>query len=155
MPHRRSSSDRDRIRELFLNRQESYDVSAVPQLLGISEEAVRDAMSGGNGLRAGWEDVVALGLRHRWTFAMLTEVLGSDAAALPPLVRVVARRVLLPRYQWDVLTVLAARRARDERREITVSDLIEEAVAGHLAAADVWDDLEASLPGVRAAAMWP
>lgn len=156
MPHgRRSAPERERIREVFLARRESYDLSAAAQLLGISEEAVREAAAGGSEPRMGWEDVVALGLEQRWTYRMLTEALGPDAAALPLLVRVVPRRVLLPRYQWDVLGLLAARRARDEQREITVSDVIEEAVAAYLAAIDDWGALEASLPGVRAAAMWP
>lgn len=161
---RRPSPDRDRIREVFLAPQPSYDQSGVAGLLGIPESTVRDALAGGTisaigggpELRIAWEDVVALGLEHRWTYRMLTEALrGVDAPALPPLVRVVPRRVVLPRFQWDALRLLAERRASDERREITASDLLEEATSGFLSATADWDALETSIPGLRAAAAWP
>jgi hypothetical protein len=121
------------------------------------EQGTITAIPDGPRLRIDWEDVVALGLEHRWTVRMLTAALrGRGGAALPPLVRAVAGRVILPRYQWQILRFLAARRARDERREITASDLLEEAVSlALLAKIDDWEQLEESLPGVRAAAAWP
>jgi hypothetical protein len=61
-----------------------------------------------------------------------------------------------PRYQWHILRLLAAPKAQDERRQITVSDLVEEAVSStFLTTIDEWEPFEASLPGVRAAAAWP
>lgn len=161
---RRPSPEGERIRELFLDRQESYEPGALARLLGISGATVREAIAdgritaipAGGEVRIMWQDVVALGLEQRWTLRMLTEALrGADAAALPPPIRVVPHRVLLPQYQWDVLRLLAAQRARDERREITVSDLLEEATAALLAAIDDWEAWETSLPGLRAAAAWP
>lgn len=158
-------SDRKRIRELFLEPRGSYGVAEVCALLQVPESTVQRAIDdltvaasdAGGEARIGWEDVVALGLEHRWTVRMLSEALrGREAAALPPLVRVAAREVVLPRYQWEVLRLLAERRTREERREITVSDLLEEAVSeALLGRIEDWESLEAALPGVREATAWP
>ncbi|HEX6096828.1 MAG TPA: hypothetical protein VF432_10935 [Thermoanaerobaculia bacterium] len=146
---RRRSSEWKRIREVLLRRQASYGVAEVASLLGIAPETVETAS--GPGLS--WEDIVALGLEHRWTYRTLT---AACPEALPPLVRVVTRPVALPRYQWAVLRLLAARQAQEQGREITVSDLIEEAVStAVLTRIEDWASLEQALPGVRAAAEWP
>jgi hypothetical protein len=166
MPQRRRRpSEWRRIREVFLGRRASYDSAEVTSLLGIDATAVRQAIDEGTitavpdgaSLRIAWEDVVALGLEHRWTVRTLTAALrGLHGAALPPLVRAVAGRVVLPRHQWQILRFLAARQTRAERREITASDLLEEAVStALLTRIDDWEPLERSLPGVRAAAAWP
>jgi hypothetical protein len=154
-----------RIRQLFLERRASYDSAEVSTLLGVEPATVRQAVDGGaiaavrsgEALRIAWEDVVALGLEHRWTYRMLAAALrGFDDAPLPPLVRTVAGRVVLPRYQWQILRVLATRKAHDERRQIIVSDLVEEAVSSaFLTTIEEWEGLATSLPGVRAAAAWP
>jgi hypothetical protein len=154
-----------RIRQLFLERRASYDSAEVSTLLGIEPATVRQALEegtivavpAGEALRVGWEDVVGLGLEHRWTYRMLAAALrGFDDAPLPPLVQTVAGRVVLPRYQWQILRVLAARKGHAKRRQITVSDLLEEAVStAVLTTIEEWDPLEAMLPGVRAAAAWP
>ncbi|HEX6100987.1 MAG TPA: hypothetical protein VF432_32010 [Thermoanaerobaculia bacterium] len=168
MPQRRRlPAEWKRIREVFLHRRPSYGSAEVPALLGIPESTLRQAIeegtvaaipSGGGELRIAWEDVVALGLEHRWTYRLLTAALrGRSAAALPPLVRVKRGHVELPDYQWQILRLLAARRAHDERREITASDLLEEAVTTALLTPideRGWERLDAALPGVRAAA-WP
>ena len=164
-PRRQAPHEWRRIRQLFLERRASYDSAEVSTLLGVEpatvwqalEEGTITALPSGEALRIAWEDVVALGLEHRWTYRMLTAALrGFDDAPLPPLVRTVAGRVALPRYQWQILRLLAARKAGDERRQITVSDLLEEAVSmALLTPIEEWDPLEASLPGVRAAAAWP
>ena len=163
MPQRRrTSAEWKRIRELFVRRRDAYAPGEAAALAGIPPAAIGKAIAEGIvGPTAGgaipWEDVVALGLEHRWTIRTLTEALqGRDRAALPPLVRAVAGRVVLPRYQWQILHFLAASRTRAERREITASDLLEEAVSTALLTRDQdWERLEAALPGVRAAAAWP
>jgi hypothetical protein len=166
MPQRRRVPiEWKRIRRLFLMPQSSYTAAETSELLGIDDRTVRQAADEGTvtaippdgGLRIPWEDVVALGLEQRWTFRMLTEALrGRSGTALPPLVRVVAGRVALPRHQWQVLRHLAERRARLEYREITVDDLLEEAVStAVLTQIEDWEELEASIPGVREAAAWP
>jgi hypothetical protein len=166
MPQRRRPpTERERIREVFLGGRASYGAAEVPALLGINEARVRQAIDQGGiaaiadgaETRIAWEDVVTLGLEHRWTVRMITAALrGLDHASLPDLVRVRPGQVVLPRYQWQVLRLLAARRAKAEKRKITVSDLLEEAVSmALLSRIEEWDRLEASLPGVRAAAAWP
>jgi hypothetical protein len=162
MPQRRRRSpsiEWKRIREVFRERRASYDVADVPDLIGIPPATLQNAIAEriiDPGAIA-WEDIVALGLEHRWTLRMLTEALrGRDRELLPPLVRVVAGRVVLPRHQWQLLRFLAAERARNEYREITVSDLLEETVSTALLTHDHdWTRIEAALPGVRAAAAWP
>lgn len=162
---RRPASDRERIREVFLRGRASYVAAQVPALVGIAEVTVRQAIDegviaaipAGGEARIGWEDVVTLGLEHRWTVRTIARALrGLDHSSLPDLVQVRAGRVVLPHYQWQVLRLLAARRAEAEERELTVSDLLEEAVStAVLAQIDDWESLEASLPGVRGAAAWP
>jgi hypothetical protein len=146
---RRRASEWKRIRDVLLRRRASYGVAEVAELLGIPAETVESA----SGREPAWEDVVALGLEHRWTYRMLS---AACPEALPPLVRGVTRSVALPRYQWAVLRLLAARQSEAEGREITVSDLIEEAVSmAVLTRIEDWESVEAALPGVRAAAEWP
>ncbi len=163
MPQRRRrATEWKRIRELFRGQRASYDVAEAAALTGIPPVTLQKAIDEGrfdlteSGAMA-WEDVVFLGLEHRWTVRMLTEALrGRELAALPPLVRAVAGRIVLPRYQWQILRFLAAERARTEHRRITAGDLVEEAVSNTLQTQNHdWDRLEAALPGVRAAAIWP
>jgi hypothetical protein len=160
MPQRhRPSPAWKRIRALFGERRAAYAPADVPGLIGIAPSVLQQAVAEGV-IEPGavpWDDVVALGLEHRWTVRMLTEALrGAGLAALPPLVRTVAGRVVLPRHQWQLLRFLAADRARTEHREITASDLLEEAVStALLTQIQDWTRLEAALPGVRAAAAWP
>ncbi len=165
MPHhrrRRAPSERERIRELFLARRPSYTFEETRDLVGVDEEVMRAAIAEGTieatrtgeALRIAWDDLVVLGLNHRWTYRILTAALrDAGAPLLPPLVQGTPGRVELPRYQWQLLGQLAERRAREERRELTVSDLLEEAATEFLARID--DDTWGSLPGARAAAAWP
>ena len=157
LPRRRTPSDWERIRALFRERRTSYDAAEAPALIGIPPETLQKELGTIDGSALAWEDVIALGLDRRWTPRMLTEALRRRGlAALPPLVRTVAGRVVLPRYQWQLLRFLAADRARAERREITASDLLEEAVSTALLTQDYdWKRIEAALPGVRAAVDWP
>lgn len=166
MPYRRrTASDWRRIREVFLRRREVYSVAEVSELLRIPGATVQEALDTGvvtalgtgGEFAIGWEDVVVLGLEHRWTPRMLTVALrGSGMYALPPLIRVVSRRVALPSYQWKILRLIAAQRSAAEEREITVSDLIEEAISTAVVTRiEDWSTLEASQPGLREAAGWP
>lgn len=159
----RPPTDRERIREVFLGGRAWYGAAEVPALLGIHEATVRQAIDQGGiaaipvgaELRIAWEDVVTLGLEHRWTVRTITAALrGLDC--VPDPVRVRAGQVVLPRYQWQVLRLLAARRAKAEKRDFTMSDLLEEAVStAVLSNSEDWERLDALLPGVRTAATWP
>lgn len=166
MPYRRrTASDWRRIREVFLRRRAVYGVAEVSELLRLPGAAVQEAietgvvtaLSIGNEIALAWEDVVVLGLEHRWTPRMLTEALrGRGMYALPPLVRVSSREVALPSFQWKLLRLIAAERSKAEEREITVSDLVEEAISTALVTRIIdWTALEASQPGLRAATEWP
>lgn len=164
MPQRQRD-ERDRIRAIFLNPQTSYSLVKVPDLVGITPEDVLQAVQqgvlspaqDGDDLRVSWEDVVALGLERRWTLRMLTEALQDDEVpTLPHSIRVVSGRALLPRYQWQLLRWLAAQQSRQESREITPSDLLEEAVDAAMAARGIdWKEVETVIPAIRAALAWP
>jgi len=161
----RSSPDRDRIREVFLKPRAIYAVDEAAALLRMPVQLVENAIAEGavtsvpldGGLGLPWADVVVLGMEHRWTYGMLTDALrGRNVPSLPPLVRGVAGRIVLPAYQWKLLRLLSARRARDERRHFTTSDLIEEAImTAILTTIDDWRGLESAHPGIHAAAEWP
>lgn len=142
-----------------------YGLEEVSELLRIPGAAVQEAidtgvvtaLGTGSDLAIGWEDVVVLGLEHRWTLRMLTVALrGPGMDVLPPLIRVVSRPVALPSCQWKILRLIAAQRSEAEEREITVSDLIEEAISTAVVTRiEDWSTLEASQPGLRAATGWP
>jgi hypothetical protein len=166
MPQRRQyQADLARIREVFRDRRPSYAEAEIPDLIGIAPHLLGRAIE----LKAistlpcdgevhiSWHDVVILALEHRWSYAMLTAALREPTEPqLPSLVQVSARRIALPRYQWQILTELASCRARSEHRVFTVSDLLEEAVTtAVLMPIDDWNRLEQTLPGVRAANEWP
>ncbi|HYC89487.1 MAG TPA: hypothetical protein VEO54_09780 [Thermoanaerobaculia bacterium] len=164
-PRRRPRPEWNRIRELFLGRRESYATTELPALLGIAAAAVQQAIDDktitpipvGRELRVVWEDVVTLALEHRWTSRLLTDALRRfPRAPLPPLLRVTPARVTLPRYQWHILRLLAARQSRADRRDITVSDLLEQAVTtAFIMRIEDWEELEKSLPGVSDTVSWP
>jgi hypothetical protein len=164
-PRRRPRPEWKRIREVFLGRRESYATTELPALLGIDPAAVQQAIDEktitaipvGRELRVVWEDVVTLALEHRWTPRLLTEALRRfPRAPLPPLLRTVPARIVLPRYQWHLLRLLAARQSHAERRNITVSDLLEQAVTTvFLMKIEDWEEMEKSLPGVQDAVSWP
>jgi len=166
MAYRRTTaSDRSHIREVFLRPEEVYGLKQVSGLLRLPDAAIHAAveqgivavLGSGSEAAIGWEDVVMLGLEHRWTPRMFTEALrGPGIHVLPPLVRVRAGRVFLPHYQWKLLRLIAAQRSRSEERDITVSDLIEDAIStAVITKIEDWTTLEASQPGLRAAAEWP
>jgi len=166
MAYRRTTaSDWSHIREVFLRRAAVYGLTEVSGLLRLPDAAIQAAveqgvvtvLGSGSEAAIAWEDVVMLGLEHRWTPRMFTEALrGRGIQVLPPLVRVTPERVVLPAYQWKILRLTSATRSRSEEREITVSDLIEEAVStGVIAKIEDWTTLEASQPSLRAAAEWP
>lgn len=149
------------IREVFLSGRTSWDTAELPALLGIDESAVRQALEDGTlgavSSCVSWEELVAWALQTRWTYRMLTAALqGRHRGRLPRLARVTRGRIVLPRYQWKLLRHLAAEKARAERREITVSDLLEEAVTtAFVMKIEEWDRLERILPGIHAADAWP
>jgi len=161
-----SRTEIQRIRRLFAHAHPSYSVAECAALLGVPAPAIQHqldegaitALRFGGELRISWTDVVWLGLISRWTYRMLSMAVRGRRAAglLPRLVRVVPGTLELPRYQWQVLTMLAAERRRDEGRMWNASDLVEEAISNFIVPCiDNWPALETAAPGLRAASEWP
>jgi hypothetical protein len=157
-------NDIDRIKELFEQRRPSYSTNEAAALLGVALSRIQYHFDEGtvtplhlpDEVRIGWADVVLLGLLHRWTFQLITEaVQGSSAEALlPPLVQATPGTLVLPRYQWTVLDLLASERRRSQGRAWNASDVVEEALRAFFIEGD-WEHLEAQAPGIRAALEWP
>lgn len=160
--HSASPSDRQRIRELFTNRRTAYGLAEAASALGLSPDAVRQAIASGavdgagrgDEVRLAWEEVVTLAALRRWTPRIMSNAL-PDGMVLP-LAKRERRRVDLPRYMWELLAILAAERTAAEGRLLTVSDLIEEAVdQTHVSGITPWSSIEERIPGVTAATVWP
>ena len=105
------------------------------------------AISTGVGRRIVREEMVAAAMRV-WPQDLIEEALGADAAGvMPEAVRLVELRARIPRYQRDMLRVLA------RRNETTVDDVLarelEDVACAHA------DELSAALPELNAALAWP
>src|SRR5947209_18520423 len=105
------------------------------------------AMSTGVGRRIVREEMVAAAMRV-WPQDLIEEALGADAAGvMPEAVRLVELRARIPRYQRDMLRVLA------RRNETTVDDVLarelEDVACAHA------DELSAALPELNAELAWP
>lgn len=156
--------DIDLIKELFEERRPSYSIEEAAALTGIASSQIQHHFDEGavtplhlpGEVRVGWADVVHLGLIHRWSLQLITEaVRGSSAETLlPPLVRATPGTLVLPRYQWTVLDLLASERQRTQGRPWNASDVAEEALRSFLIEGD-WERLDAQAPGIRAALEWP
>src|SRR5689334_21277916 len=81
------------IRAIFLAPVESYTLSEVVRLTGLSRDSLRrevaagdrDAVKVGRAWRFTWRQLVCIAL-DRWTWGEIHDALGPDAAtALPPL----------------------------------------------------------------------
>lgn len=164
MAPRTHKADLDRIKKLFEQRRPSYSIEEAAALLGIASRRIRHHFNEGTVMplhlqgevRIGWAEVVLLGLIHRWSLQLITEAVrgGSAEAILPPLVQATPGTIVLPRYLWTVLELLAAERQRTQRRAWNAGDVVEEAVRCFFIEGD-WEHLEAQAPGVRAALEWP
>src|SRR5258708_1290890 len=95
---------RDRIRTLFLQPSESYNLADGARLLGITpsvlkreaEEDRRDEYRSGGKWRFRWRQLACIALR-RWSIAEVQDALGSDAeAVLPPLLTLRTVTLRLP-----------------------------------------------------------
>lgn len=128
----------------------------------MQPEAVREAIADGTvdavkfegETRILWQEVVTLGVLRRWTPRVVSAALPLQR--VPSLARSVRRRVDLPRGLWELLALVAEERAAAEEREITVSDVIEEALHHALhAPITSGSSSEERIADLRAAAVWP
>jgi hypothetical protein len=103
---RAAHADHDRIRALFLHREESYTLANAARLLGVASSTVRreaeaddrEAYRANGAWRFSWRQLAHLALR-RWSLAQLHDALGSDATdVLPPLLTLQPLTVELPAY---------------------------------------------------------
>jgi hypothetical protein len=156
------ATDRVRIRELFLRPRPWYRLAEAAEALRMQPEDVRAAIAEGvadaveleGEIRIPWEEVITLGVLRRWTPRVVSSALPAEQ--VPELVRSVRKPIQLPRYLWELLAIVAAERTATEEREVTMSDVIEEAVHHALhAQVTSWKSLEERIPGVCTAAVWP
>jgi hypothetical protein len=150
------------IREVFLRPQADYAPSAVAALLRVPEDEVRRRIGDGRIAAAerggrpfvAWQELIGVAMAERWTPRLVAEAL--PARAVPRLARSAAGTIELPAYAWTVLRAAARELSAAERRELTVSDLIERAIhREYVEEIRDWAPLEERTPGIRAAALWP
>lgn len=102
----REQAKQERIRVIFLQRQESYTLREVADLTGAPvrmlrrdvARGVRDAEKVRGQWRFLWRQAVYVAM-ERWTLAEIEDALGADAASvLPPLLALRTVTVRLPEY---------------------------------------------------------
>lgn len=152
---RAAHADHDRIRTLFLNREESYTLANAARLLGVASSTIRreaeaddrEAYRANGAWRFSWRQLAYLALR-RWTLTQIHEALGTEAkAALPPLLGLRTLTVQLPEYLTRAIEIAA------DDDHTTVDDwLYQELIdfAGMIA-----DRMERAVPGFRRAYLFP
>jgi len=105
------------IRHIFLSPRPNFALMTAADLLGMTlkelkreiEEGAIVAVSTAFGQRMTREELVALSMQ-KWEHAIIEEALGDDATAvLPEAIRLVELRARVPRYQRDMLQILAQR----------------------------------------------
>lgn len=147
--------DHERIRTLFLDRQESYTLVETARLLGVSAGTVRreaeaddrNAYRSNGSWRFSWRQVAYIALR-RWTLTQIHEALGADAeAVLPPLLSLRAVAVRLPEYLVRAIELTAA------SDHLTVDDWLYQELIDF--AGTVAGRMEHAVPGFRRAYLFP
>jgi hypothetical protein len=146
---------RDRIRSLFLNPAESYNLAEGARLLGVSpgklkREAAYDRCEEYRRESRwcfSWRQLALIAFRW-WALEEIVDALGTDAAtALPPLLSLRSVTLRLPEYIVRGLETVAA----EERTTVDAylsDELLEFAGA-------VVDRMEAVHPGFRRAYLYP
>ena len=148
------AADHQRIRALFLDRQESYGLAAAARLIGVSANALRreaeqddrEAYRANSAWCFTWRQVAFIALR-RWTLSQIHDALGADAAVLPPLLALQPLCVRLPAYLVGAIECAAA----DD--DTTVDDWLHQELIDF--ASGVVHRMERVLPGFRRAYFFP
>jgi hypothetical protein len=155
-------TDRTLIRELFVTRIPQYSFADARRLTRSADAEIASAIEAGEitpmkrdeGIVFSWDDVAFLALR-RWTPRMIDgalDVIHRDA--VPRLNRVRQIQVQLPLYQIRLLHVLAEMRRARFRGRINASDVLEYELLEVALSMDA-DEIEAEMPGFRAALQYP
>jgi len=139
------------IRHIFLSPRPNFALMTAADLLGMTlkelkreiEDGAIVAVSTAFGQRMTREELVALAMQ-KWEHAIIEEALGDDAAAvLPEAIRLVELRARVPRYQRDMLRVLAQREGTSVDAVLTRE--LEDVAHAHAE----------ELPELMAALAWP
>ncbi|MEK6371104.1 MAG: hypothetical protein AABO58_00225 [Acidobacteriota bacterium] len=144
-----------RIRRIFLTARPHAALLTAADLLGMPLKVLKReiadgaivAVSTGVGLRVARAELIAAAMRM-WRQDQIEDALGDDASrVLPEAIRLVELRARVPRYQREMLHVLA------RRHSTTVDDVLarelEDVACAHA------EELAAVIPGFEAALAWP
>jgi hypothetical protein len=146
---------RDRIRHIFLSPRPTFALMTAADLLGLTFRELKREIETGSivtvstriGQRVAREELLAAAMRV-WKQAMIEEALGEDAASvLPEAIRLVELRARVPRYQRDMLRVLAERHGTSVD-EVLAREL-EDVACAHA------EELVEAVPGLALALRWP
>jgi len=148
-------ADHERIRSLFLDREESYTLKGAARLLGVSpgtlrreaEADDRDAYRSNGAWRFSWRQVANIALR-RWTLSQVHEALGADGdRLLPPLLALQPVTVQLPTYLVRAIEHAAA------EDQTSIDDWLHQELIDF--ASGMVHRMERVLPGFRRAYLFP
>jgi hypothetical protein len=158
-----SPSDRQRIIELFAERQPTYTRAAVLRLVGISAETLSAAVASGAVTtevnEAGdsvipWEDVASLALEE-WTPRMIDAAVHDEPdGVLPGLNRHHRIQVSLPIYLIRLLDHLARAASAESHVPRNASDIVERIVHEFANTQDT-AALDTAIPGFAHALTYP
>ncbi len=110
-----NDSTRSNIRHIFLSPRPNFPLMTAAELLGMPLAELRKEIENGAivavptrlGQSVTREELIAA-VMCRWDQIVIEEALGADAAGvLPEVLRLVELRARIPRYQRDMLQVLA------------------------------------------------
>jgi hypothetical protein len=144
-----------RIRELFLQRAESYSLSEAAHIVGIlpralrreSEDDQREAYRSNGTWHFTWRQVAFIAMR-RWTLAEMHDALGTEAeTVLPPLLAMDTLAVRLPAF------LVRAMKTAAEQDAIPLDEWLRLELIDY--AGTVVDEMEAIHPGFRKAYLFP
>jgi hypothetical protein len=144
-----------RIRDIFLSDRPSFALFRAAGMLGMSLAELKKEVEMGAivavpskvGARVSREELVAAAMR-RWEQGVIEEALGIYAPLLlPEAIRLVELRARVPRYQRDMLRVLA------ERQGTSVDDVLSRELEG--IACGYAEELRESVPRFGEAMAWP
>ncbi len=150
-----NDSTRSNIRHIFLSPRPNFPLFTAAELLGMPLAELRKEIESGAivavptrlGQRVPREELIAAVMRLREQ-AVIEEALGADAAGvLPEVMRLVELRARIPRYQRDMLQILA-RWAGTSVNTVLAREL--ESVASAYSS-----ELAAEVPDFALAMRWP
>ncbi|HYK05175.1 MAG TPA: hypothetical protein VE974_25725 [Thermoanaerobaculia bacterium] len=150
-----AEAKRLRIRELFLQRAESYRLSEAALIVGISARALRreaeddqrEAYRSNDTWHFTWRQVALIAMR-RWTLAEIHDALGTAAeTVLPPLLAMDTFTVRLPMFLVRAMRTAAAQDG------LPIDDWLRLELIDY--AGTVVDEMEVIHPGFRQAYLFP